>query len=273
MIDALRERGIAHELAFLEQLKDSGLVVSEATDDETSIDGAARTLEAMATGADVIYQAALADDTWAGRADFLHKVTAPSNLGAWSYEVIDTKLAQETKAGTILQLCIYSYLLGKLQGKVPVSMHVVTPKGELSTQSYRIDDYAAYFRLLEQGIEGFTQGSVSTYPEMVPHCDLCVWWDSCETRRREDDHLGYVAGISTNQIQWLKENGIDRLEQLALCKDIPKPSRGSLEALVRSRDQARAQLKGRQQGKPYHKLKEPFISRAAILLKTGYKST
>ncbi len=258
MIDALRERGIAHELAYLEQLKGSGLVVSEDADDETSTEGTARTSDAMAAGADVIYQAALADDTWAGRADFLRKTSAPSSLGDWSYEVVDTKLAQETKAGTILQLCVYSYLLGKLQNKIPTSMHVVTPEDGTSVKTYRIDDYSAYFRLLERGVTDFTQESVPTYPEMVPHCDLCAWWDTCETRRREDDHLCYVAGISASQIQWLKENGIERLEQLALCEDLPKPSRGSLDALIRSRDQARAQQIGRQDGKPYHRLKEPL---------------
>jgi uncharacterized protein len=31
-------------------------------------------------------------------------VETPSALGVWSYEVIDTKLARETKGGTILQL-------------------------------------------------------------------------------------------------------------------------------------------------------------------------
>ncbi len=46
----------------------------------------------MRDGADIMYQAALADDTWAGRADFLRKVDSPSDLGSWSYEVIDTKL-------------------------------------------------------------------------------------------------------------------------------------------------------------------------------------
>jgi hypothetical protein len=52
----------------------------------------------------IIVQGALASGRWSGRTDILKRVETPSALGVWSYEVIDTKLARETKGGTILQL-------------------------------------------------------------------------------------------------------------------------------------------------------------------------
>ncbi len=123
-------------------------VGASGSEDLGSDSGVGRTYTAMQDGVDVIYQAVLADDTWAGRADFLRKVNSPSDLGSWSYEVIDTKLARDTKAGTLLQLCVYSYLLGKRQGVRPESMYVVTPGTNFEPVEYRINDYAAYFRLL-----------------------------------------------------------------------------------------------------------------------------
>jgi hypothetical protein len=63
----------------------------------------------MSAGIEVIAQADLRDSNWQ---DILIKVNRPSHLGNWSYEVIDTKLARETRSGTILQLCLYSELLG-----------------------------------------------------------------------------------------------------------------------------------------------------------------
>ena len=74
------------------------------------------TLTAMRSGVDVIYQATLEDDRWSGRADFLRKVDAPSNLGSWSSRHSTPRLARETKAGTILQLCVY-ILLAKRSGE------------------------------------------------------------------------------------------------------------------------------------------------------------
>jgi uncharacterized protein len=52
----------------------------------------------------VILQPALRNGRWFGRPDVLRRNAMPSVLGAWSYEVVDTKLAEETRGGTILEL-------------------------------------------------------------------------------------------------------------------------------------------------------------------------
>jgi uncharacterized protein len=64
-------------------------------------------------------QAELQNSHWFGRADVLLRVDTPSDLGNWSYEVADTKLARETRGGTILQLCLYTELVHELQGLSP----------------------------------------------------------------------------------------------------------------------------------------------------------
>ena len=43
MIDALRERGIAHEKAYLEELREQGLSISDGSEDEPSSDTISRT--------------------------------------------------------------------------------------------------------------------------------------------------------------------------------------------------------------------------------------
>ena len=60
---------------------------------------------------DAVYQATFLDAPWGGRSDFLVRADAPSALGAWSYEVVETKLARSTKATALVQLCFYSDLL------------------------------------------------------------------------------------------------------------------------------------------------------------------
>ena len=49
----------------------------------------------------------------------LLRVEAGGGFGAWSYEAVDTKLSRETRAGTILQLGLYSEMLGVAQGRRP----------------------------------------------------------------------------------------------------------------------------------------------------------
>ena len=88
---------------------------------------AAATIEAMASGADVIYQATFFDGTWRGHADFLLRVddpARPSVWGPWHYEVADTKLARHVKASAVLQICSYIDQLERIQGVRPEWMYV-----------------------------------------------------------------------------------------------------------------------------------------------------
>ena len=266
VIDELKARGIAHEQAYLEHLKSEGLIVIDGEDWAVDVTGTERTMAAMGEGPDIIYQPILADEQWFGRADFLRRTETPSEEFPWSYEVIDTKLARDTRAGTLLQLCVYSWLLGKLQGLKPRAMYVVTPAAGFEPESYRLSDYDAYFRMLEQGMDRFIAKPPETYPDLVSYCDYCVWWSRCEAVRRQDDHLCYVAGISGTQIKWLRESGIERLGQLADVKEPPNLVRGSKDAVVRLVEQARAQAKTRDQGRPHYELKKPFDSNHGLAL-------
>jgi len=72
---------------------------------------------AMKGGVQAIVQASLVSGI-GEEADVLLRVEQhekPSHLGNWSYEAVDCKLARETKAETILQLCLYSELVAELQ--------------------------------------------------------------------------------------------------------------------------------------------------------------
>lgn len=267
IIDAIKERGRKHELLYLEYLQSLGLAISTQEPEQgTQSSGIERAIIAMQRGYDVIYQPTLKDEFWLGRADFLIKVDKPSKLGAWSYEVIDTKLASETKSETILQLCVYSHLVEKLQGLRPDLMHVVTPGTGFVPKEYRTEDFAAYFRLLKKGIDQFIKNPTETYPEMVSHCDLCSWWVKCEEQRRKDDHLCYVAGITRGQIKSLKQQGIEKLEDLAKSDEILKPDKGALDSLIKVKEQARVQHTGRVTNRPYYEVKEPIDDNHGLAL-------
>lgn len=65
----------------------------------------------MKSSADVIYHTVFFAAPWRCDVDFLIKCNMPSNLGDFSYEVLDTKLAQTAEPKHIMQLCVYSELL------------------------------------------------------------------------------------------------------------------------------------------------------------------
>jgi predicted RecB family nuclease len=217
----LQERGLELEKTYLAHLWARGRQISEPGPDDDSA-GPARTIAAMRDGVEVIYQAALRNGHWFGRADFLQRVDQPSRLWAWSYEVLDAKLARDTRAGTILQLCLYSLMVGEIQGYLPERMHVILPGADFQPLSFRVHDFYAYHRLVQRQLETAVGGAVdpATYPNPVPQCDICRWWPVCDQRRHDDDHLCLVAGISRLQINQLRSWGVDTLTALA---ELPLP--------------------------------------------------
>ncbi len=248
----LQQRGFEHEKAYVYHLRSLGLSVVDLSG-ESEATAIEATLAAMQGRTDAIVQASLAGGDWRGRADVLLRVERPSRLGNWSYEVSDCKLARETKAETILQLCLYSDLVAELQGTTPESFHVIRPNVGFAPESYRFSAFAAYYRTIKASLAAAVRaGSSGTYPEPVAHCDICRWWKECDFRRRRDDHLSFVAGASKLQRKELVIQGVPTLESLAKVPlPIPfKPARGAREGYTRIREQARLQLEARTEGHP-----------------------
>jgi uncharacterized protein len=262
LAEVLFQRGLAHEGAFVQSLREAGHEVLDLSDAEDLEAHLTYTLEAMRAGAEYIVQAALREGHWRGNPDVLVRVPKPSALGNWSYEVLDTKLARETRAGTILQLGLYSEMLAGVQGVRPEYFHVVTPDKSNPRHTYRLDDYAAYVRLVRrQMLETVALGhdaiTAAHYPEPVDHCDVCRWDRECDQKRREDDHLSLVAGCGRLHRKELEALGLTTLTALAklpLPLEI-EPSRGSVETYVRLREQARLQHESRGKTPLLHELR------------------
>ncbi|MBT5143906.1 MAG: nuclease, partial [Gemmatimonadetes bacterium] len=149
-LELLRQKGTEHEEAYLEYLRGQGLSLKEFPDHGPTTDD---TLAAMREGHDVIFQAKLNQGRWTGRADFLLKTSGTSDLGDYHYEVVDTKLARETRAGTVLQLCLYAELVGQLQGRRPDHVMVVSPGKGFQPEVFRVDHYYAYYQLVKRRLE------------------------------------------------------------------------------------------------------------------------
>ena len=112
----IQAKGLAHEKSFLAKLKaqhpDSVVDIVDICPNRD--DQFAATEKAMRDGASIIYQASFRSGNFLGFADFLRRVEVPSDLGAYSYEVIDTKLSKNAKGKYLIQLCLYSELLAEI---------------------------------------------------------------------------------------------------------------------------------------------------------------
>lgn len=262
LLEILRKRGDLHEKAYLDHLEGAGYEIVRIEGVGLEEKHAEETVAAMRSGVAIISQGVLLDGRWGGRADILRRVDTPSALGDWSYEVIDTKLARETKGGSVLQLCLYTDLLTKAQGVVPEFMYVVAPWSDFEPQVFRSNDYLAYYRLVRRSLEAAVADDADsqTYPDPRQHCEICRWRQDCDTRRRADDHLCLVAGTSGLQIEELKRRDITTVTALA-AEPLPlawNPERGAVHTYERIREQARVQVTARETGTPVYEPLEPM---------------
>jgi uncharacterized protein len=267
--DLVARKGDEHEAAYLESLRAAGKSVVEI-ESEPGLDGlergAERTREAMRGGAEIIYQAVLFDGRrWRGYADFLERAPAPSGLGGWSYEVADTKLARRVKPYFLLQLCFYSELLAAEQGTEPKLVHVVL--GTHARESFRLDDFAAYYRSVKDRFErALGAGANGTYPHPVEHCELCHWQEHCEGHREADDHLSLVANMRRSQTTRLNEKGIEKVAELAHATSADRPTRIGPHTFETLRRQAALQVRQRSSGTPSYELLVPAAERGLARL-------
>lgn len=251
-MELIQDKGFAHEAGYLDALRVPGVRLVELSSSGSFAENLAATRAAMVTGADIIFQAALAEGAFMGYADFLRRVERPSTLGPWSYEVVDTKLAHRPKPKFMIQLAHYSELLAGVQGCYPDHMHLVL--GNRTERSFRVGDYLHYYRRLRQRFDAFTTAPPKTFPEKCDHCGLCDWRERCAAEWEATDHLNRVANISKVQIKRLNQYGIPSLRDLSrLPADANVPGMQS-ETLTRLRVQALLQQRKKESGQDLYEL-------------------
>ena len=223
-VKLLREKGLEHENSYLQQLKDEGKNVVEISKKGSLRKRIEQTNTAINSEADVIYQAVFLDSSFRGDADFLIKCDTPSQLGNYSYEVLDTKLARTGRPKHIVQLCVYSELLESIQGIRPKNMHLYLGNQELHT--FKVSDFFYYYSKVKERFSKFLNNlPKDTYPEPCSHCKFCKWKDRCDSQWEQDDYLCKVANIQRSQINKLKKSGIFSVAKLSTTspdKEIPK---------------------------------------------------
>lgn len=249
MNEQLSKNGNAHETAYLNILKSQGLSVIEIPKEGILEEERSRlTIEALHSGADVIYQGFLKAHPWRGDADFLIKIQEPSALGDFSYEVLDTKLSKHPKSEYILQLSVYSELLANIQKKEPVLMYIVTGDGK--RHDFKVKDFASYYQKSKNSFESFVNNPLQqSTAEPCNYCALCHWKDHCTAQWEASNHLSLVANIQRSQIKRLRTAGITNIKDLAalpIAHEIPDFNK---DVLLRLREQALLQEYKRETGK------------------------
>ena len=251
--DATLERagrlGGEHELRVLANYRaafgDGVVEIAEARSSDAVALAAAvdHTNAALASDADVIYQAAFATDEFVGFADFLVR----DEVGRWIVQ--DSKLARRARVTALMQLSAYVDQLDRLG--VPRSDRVELLLGDGTTSEHVADDLLPVFglrrarlraliadRRLELGAEGPPIPWGDPRGELgVIACGRCA---TCDLEVVASRDLLLVAGMRPLQRERLRAAGIETIDQLASAREVPKGMNPDTFAMLQT--QARLQL-------------------------------
>ncbi|GAB3547362.1 TM0106 family RecB-like putative nuclease [Arthrobacter tumbae] len=187
-------------------------------------------VEALRSGADVVFQAAFFDGQFHGRSDFLVKVDG-------AYAVWDTKLARHAKVGALLQLAAYGDQL--LKAGIELAPLVTLVLGDEQHSNHRVADLLPVYRERRDRFLNLI-GAHRSQPEPViwgseshSACGRCEY---CQLMVEETRDLLLVGRMSTTRRAKLQQDGIHTIDDLAAMDVLPDN-----ESLLALQDQARMQ--------------------------------
>ena len=258
-IDNLRiKKGLDHEAEYFKKLskkykKIKNIKILKNLSIEEKIN---ETNDALKNGYDLIYGGWLKSKNWIGELDFLEINNAvKSNLGNWSYEIIDTKYTSKVKGDHIYQGCLYSLLLYEIQGIHSNNFYIVLK--DFNKVAIKHSEVYESFLFHKNSFENFINNELhKKIIEKIIYSSFQDIQQFCEKEWIERKHLNQVYGTNKNNIK--KLNNANICNYVELAKLDPKKNIEGLknETKINLINQAKLQIESEKKGYPIFKIKE-----------------
>ncbi|MDR6436985.1 uncharacterized protein J2790_002128 [Paenarthrobacter nicotinovorans] len=206
------------------------VVPASAMDRATLSAKHAESIDALRSGADVVFQAAFFDGQFHGRSDFL--VKQPGGL----YAVFDTKLARHAKVTALLQLAAYGDQL--LNAGITPDPTVTLVLGNGVHSDHPLSRILPVFKERRERFLTMTGAHVRASGPVEwgdPRYSACGRCDYCAEQVEIHRDLLMVAGMRISRRKKLIESGVTTIDELAAL-----PAVGD-STLLRLRGQAQLQ--------------------------------
>ena len=261
--DDLRiQKGILHEDLYFKKLKKKYTKVKDikSLKNLSKEEKNKETLNALKEGYEIIYGGWLSHGNWSGELDFLEiNKNIKSNLGDYSYEIIDTKNSSKVRGDHLYQLGVYVDLLKEAQGILPEKFYILLKDN--SKQPIKVNEIYDTFLFHKKSYEDFlNKGIKKTTPEKCSFCNFCEWSDQCNYEWIEKRDVNQVLENNKKNCQAFKKSGIKTYDDIARL-DPKKNIEGIREEVkIKRINQAKLQIEAEKQGIPIFKpIKENFL--------------
>ena len=273
----LVRRGEEHERAVLERFRTDGHDVADVSGAQDVRGGTGATADAIRGGAGVVYQGTLAGKgdgvALFGRPDFLVRADLlPAPDGELAAR-LDPLRGRRRQAGAVregprraadrvlLAICSPTCRGSRRGGCTSRSATGSSLRSRWTTSPPTSGRRGGCWRPPSAGIR--RPRSTRSRWSTAPSAGGAIM---CRERRRVDDDLSLVAGITTGQRRALKGAGISTRRGFAGLDDLPRLDRVSPDVLERARQQARLQVASEDDGVVRYELLDPERDASGALI-------
>ena len=261
--DDLRlQKGIEHEVDYFQELKKKYSKIKDIKSlKKLSKDEKIKeTIKSIKEGYELIYGGWLSNKNWSGEIDFLEiNKNQKSDLGDYSYEILDTKNSTKVKGVSVYQLGIYLDLLKNIQGILPKNFYFVLK--DKKKQKIKVSDvYDAYLYHKDSYEKFLSKNLGKTFPEKCSFCNFCDWQTHCNNEWEDKRHVNQLLGNTNKDCQKFINAGITTYDQIANLDPKKKIDGLREEIKIKRIEQAKLHLEAEKEGVPKWKcIKENLI--------------
>lgn len=263
-VELLWKRGVQHEEKMIRKLGEFENISEGSLDERFQ-----KTLEAMNSGAELIYQGVIRHDNLLGIPDLLKKMPDGSYIpvdikSGMAREGVDEEKGEEGKPKKhyAVQLCLYNEILTRLGfakhklGKI-IDIHENEVMYELDSQRGKRSKatWWEYYEGIKKHVSLLLQNQAKNKPAMAGVCKLCPWYTSCSKWCEKNNDLTKVFYLGRKVRDTINDDlSVDKVEELF---DL------DVEALMKEKKKDKEFLKG-----VAEKSLNKCIRRAKILTQT-----
>lgn len=181
----------------------------------------------LAAGRDVLADAELTADGLHARCDFLTKVSEPSRLGRFSYELVKVIGTCRASRQDILGLAYQGFVLGEVQGRQPPPGTLVL-LGDRPCKVKMAGKHREVHRVVET-LRAWAEAPGVDAPPVVlnKHCPGCAFRDACLQQAEKEDSLSLLDRMTPKLMRKYHDKGIFTVRQLS---HVYKPRRNRKKA-------------------------------------------
>ncbi|HJT55862.1 MAG TPA: TM0106 family RecB-like putative nuclease [Ktedonobacteraceae bacterium] len=210
------EPGIPHEyMRILERQKRRNQIDYMHALEQTSFEEISHLVTDLNNEGDLVIKAILKTEGLEAYCDMLTQIESSSSSGGSSYEPTIILGTYSLSKEQVLELAFTGFVLGQMQGKLPVAGHIVKMGGQVD--EIKLEPYYKVLKPFLNPLQAWLGAAPIDPPPIVlnKHCPSCQFRALCREKAEKEDDLSLLDRVTPKVMRRYHKKGIFTVTQLS----------------------------------------------------------